>query len=261
VTERAAEPLGAEADVSQEWIQPIKTPRAFEEILGQLESALHNGHLVAGGRLPAERDFAAALGVSRTSVREALRVLEALGLVDVNRGRTGALLRSEPGNAFADILRLHVAFDHYSWASIIEVRGILEAWAFSDAAQRADKRLLAQLSNLLEMMSHPNLGPASFLDLDVAFHSAVVDASGNQLVASILAGCSTLIRKGMFEGITAHSWPDTAERLIADHRQLYEAVRSGEPERASEAVREHIRRWDPRRPDESPAGDPSATEG
>jgi GntR family transcriptional regulator, transcriptional repressor for pyruvate dehydrogenase complex len=260
VTEPAAEPLRADADASQRWIQPIKTSRAFEEILGQLEGALLSGQLAAGGRLPAERDFAAALGVSRTSVREALRVLEALGLVDVSRGRTGAVLRSEPGNAFVDILRLHVAFDHYSWESIVEVRAILEAWAFSDAARRPDERLLGELSDLLEKMSEPNVEPASFLDLDVAFHSAVVAASGNQLVAGILTGCSTLIRKGMFEGITAHAWPDTAQLLIDDHRELYEAVQSAEPVRASEVVREHIRRWDPRRPGDASVGERASAE-
>lgn len=241
-----AEPLATEEEPSRDWIQPIKAPRAFEEILGQLESALLNGQLAAGGRLPAEREFAAALGVSRTSVREALRVMEALGLVEINRGRTGALLRPEPRNAFADILRLHVAFNHYSWESVIEVRAILEAWAFSDAASREDDRLHEQLAALLVEMEQPKLNPRAFLELDVAFHSAVVASTGNQLVAGILAGCGTLIRKGMFEGITARAWPETAERLIADHRQLYEAVRSADPQRASELARQHIHRWDPR---------------
>jgi GntR family transcriptional repressor for pyruvate dehydrogenase complex len=232
--------------VSRDWIQPIRAQRAFEEILDQLEQALLSGQLEAGGRLPSEREFAAALGVSRTSVREAIRVMEALGLVDINRGPAGAVLRSEPGNAFAEILRLHLALDHFSWASIVELREILEGWAFAEAARQADQRLLAELAQLIAEMSGPDVDPPTFLELDVAFHSAVVSASGNELAAGILAGCGTLVRKGMFEGITAGAWPETIQRLIADHRRLHELISQREVDLASSFVREHIRRWDPR---------------
>ena len=234
-------------DGTVDWIQPIKAPRAFEEILEQLEHALLTGRLAAGGRLPPERDFAAALGVSRASVREAIRVMEALGLVDINRGPTGgAVLRSEPGNAFAEILRLHLALGHYSWAFIIELRTILESWSFARAAERADELLLVELSALLTRMADPAVDPSKFLELDMAFHSRVVSASDNPLVAGILEGCSAVIRKGMFEGITAGAWPETARRLIDDHLELYELVARGEADAASLGVREHIRRWDPR---------------
>lgn len=229
-----------------DWIQPIKTPRAFEEILHQLEQALLTGHLAAGGRLPPERDFAVALGVSRASVREAIRVMEALGLVDISRGQHGAVLRPEPRNAFAEILRLHLALGHYSWPSIIELRSILESWAWARAAERADEVLLADLSALLTRMADPTVDPSTFLELDVAFHSTVVSASENLLLAGILEGCGAVIRKGMFEGITAGAWPETARRLLEDHRQLYELVARGEADAASASIREHIGRWDPR---------------
>jgi GntR family transcriptional repressor for pyruvate dehydrogenase complex len=231
------------AEVSREWIQPIRTPRAFEEILDQLEQALLSGHLEAGRRLPSERDFAAALGVSRTSVREAIRVMEALGLVDINRGPAGAVLRSEPGNAFAKILRLHLALDHFSWASIVELREILEGWAFAEAARRADRRLLSELAQLITKMTEQGVDPPTFLELDVAFHAAVVSASGNELAVGILAGCGTLVRKGMFEGITAGAWPETLQRLIEDHRRLHQLISQKEVDLASLFVREHIRRW------------------
>jgi GntR family transcriptional regulator, transcriptional repressor for pyruvate dehydrogenase complex len=249
VSRDAARETQAEAGApTSDWIRPIKTPpRTFEEILDQLEQALLSGRLQAGGRLPPEREFAAALGVSRTSVREAIRVMEALGLVDINRGPTGAVLRPEPGNAFAEILRLHLALGHYSWASIIGVRAILEGWAFGEAARHPQEPLLAELRDLLDAMAQPGVEPRAFTDLDVAFHSAVVSATENEFVAGILAGCGTVVRKGMFEGITIGAWADTLRQLIADHRQLYDLVSSGEPEAASRFVQEHIRRWDPRR--------------
>jgi GntR family transcriptional regulator, transcriptional repressor for pyruvate dehydrogenase complex len=240
--------VGAELieDGGSDWIQPIRTPRAFEEILDQLEQALLSGRLTAGGRLPPERDFASALGVSRASVREALRVLEALGLVEVNRGPGGAVLRREPGNAFADILRLHLALGHYSWDSIIELRVILERWAFARAAARVDNLLLEELSRLIDKMDDSGIDPRTFLEFDVAFHSQIVAASEDALLAGILDGCRALIRKGMLEVITAGTWPVTAARLVEEHRQLYDLIAQGDPDAAAEGVEEHIRRWDPR---------------
>lgn len=232
-----------DAATSPGWIQPISTPRAFEEILVQVERAVVEGDLAPGERLPSERELATSLRVSRTSVREALRVMETLGLLDIGRGRTGATLRSDPRNAFADILRLHVAFGHYSWESIIDLRAILEGWAFFQAATSPDNRLLDDLSAVLARMSRPGIEPAHFLELDVAFHSTVVDWNGNELVSGILSGCSSVIQKGMFQGITTRAWPETVTRLISDHTELYQHIQATEPQRASDCVREHIRSW------------------
>ena len=108
------EPMGLDArDGAPTWVQPIKNRRGFEVILDRLEAALLSGELSVGDRLPGERELAAGFGVSRTSVREALRVLEALGILEVKRGTEGVSLRNEPGDAFADLLRLHIALGHY----------------------------------------------------------------------------------------------------------------------------------------------------
>jgi DNA-binding FadR family transcriptional regulator len=95
-------------------------------------------------------------------------------------------------------------------------------------------------------MADPAVDLSTFLELDMALHSQVVSASDNPLLAGILEGSSTVIRKGMFEGITAGAWPETARQLIEDHRQLYELVARNEADAASVCVREHIGRWDPR---------------
>ena len=231
------------------WIKPIKGRRTFEEIIDQLEAALLSGRLLPGGRLPPEREFAAALGVSRASLREALRVLEALDLVDIQRGPFGAVLKSEPGDAFADILRLHLALGHYPRHSIVELRCILESWAFGQTADSADDGLLARLSALLTKMADPSLDPRSFNALDVAFHAAVIDGSGNELAAVVLRGCRTVNREEMLEGISRGTWSETAKSLTREHQRLFELIKKGDADGASRLVGQHIRKWAARSPE------------
>src|SRR5687768_15622072 len=108
-------------------LAPVAPRRAFEEILEQLERAIGTGSLGAGDRLPPERELAAAFGVSRTSVRDALRVLEALGIVATRRGADhGTVLLREPGNGFATILRLLVVLGHVALPELVEFRVMLE---------------------------------------------------------------------------------------------------------------------------------------
>ncbi|MDA0638314.1 GntR family transcriptional regulator, partial [Nonomuraea sp. MCN248] len=88
-----------------------KRTRTFEDVLGELERRIAENGLTAGDRLPAERQLAEELGVSRSSVREAMRVLETLGVVTSQVGRgpdAGAVLVSRPGHALTDLLRLHL---------------------------------------------------------------------------------------------------------------------------------------------------------
>src|ERR1700754_2903377 len=113
------------------WLYVGRTmSRAFEQILGELEGSITAGELAAGDRLPAERDLAARYGVSRPSVREAIRVLESMGIVSVRRGAEhGVVLLQEPGNAFQPVLRLLVALRHVSLDDAIEFRVMVEGGA------------------------------------------------------------------------------------------------------------------------------------
>lgn len=225
------------------WITPVKSRRAFEEVIDQLEAALFDGQLTAGARLPPEREFAAALGVSRPSLREALRVLEALEIVDVHRGPAGVVLRSEPGDAFAQILRLHLALGHYPGDSIVELRCILESWAFAETARRQDPELLEELADLLGRMAEASTEPARYHVLDVQFHSAVVDRCGNGLVAVVSRGCRTVISQSMVDRVRPDHWPERARLLTREHERLYESIKHGQTETAAELVERHIRKW------------------
>ena len=137
-------------------------PRAFEHILGELEASISSGALAAGDRLPPERDLAARFGVSRTSVREAIRVLESMGIVSVRRGADhGVVLLQEPGNAFQPVLRLLVALRHVSLDDAIEFRVMVEAGAARSLAAATRERRSASCSTAMEA---PGVAQAGFHD-------------------------------------------------------------------------------------------------
>jgi GntR family transcriptional repressor for pyruvate dehydrogenase complex len=242
--EHVRKPGADQAGRSLGWVTPIRGRRTFEVIIGQLEAALLSGQLYAGARLPTERELAEALDVSRPSVREAFRVLEALGLVDVQRGPNGVSLRRESGDGFASILRLDLALGHYEADMVIELRCVLESWAFAEAARKRDPETFARLTDLLNEMADPELEPHQFNELDVAFHATVVDGCGNELAAMVLRGLRAVVKREMEEGLLSQGpWPEVHEIMLGEHRELFELLRKGDAERVETQVRHHIRTW------------------
>lgn len=225
------------------FLRPVENRRAFEEILFQLEEAIVAGHLSAGDRLPPERELASRFQVSRTSVREALRVLEALGVVRVRRGaENGAMLLEEPGNALTYLLRFYLALEHVSLASLLEFRISLESVAAATAARRHTNEELAQAEALILRMETEDLGMEQFLETDLAFHFQLASASGNELMMLVLEGCRSAIWRTMLDATaSAGDWPIIREHLRVQHRAIYDAVEHGHAELARELVDKHIR--------------------
>ncbi|MBX6383987.1 MAG: FadR family transcriptional regulator, partial [Microbispora sp.] len=117
--------------------RPDARPRAFEEVIARIEERIAADGLTVGDRLPGERQLAEQLGVGRSSVREALRVLETLGVVASQVGRgpdAGAVLTSRPGDALTDLLRLHLGLATLSMREVIDTRLMIEQWAAVRAA-------------------------------------------------------------------------------------------------------------------------------
>lgn len=225
------------------FLRPVEGRRAFEEILFQLEEAIAAGHLGAGDRLPPERELATRFQVSRTSVREALRVLEALGLVRVRRGaENGATLLTEPGNAFTNLFRFYLALEHVSMASLLEFRILLESWAAGAAARRHARDDLEEAEELVRRMETEDLDEPQFLEIDLAFHIELARASGNDLIELVLEGCRGAIWRTMLQETTASgNWPALRDSLRSQHREILEVVQAGDEEAAFRLVGEHIR--------------------
>ncbi|WP_458108686.1 FCD domain-containing protein [Arthrobacter sp. R3-55] len=215
--------------------------RTHELVLQWIEKQLSDGDLALGGRLPGERAMAEQLKVSRTSVREAVRILEAMGVVRAGVGSgkdAGTVVIAEPGSALGSTLRLHVATRHLPVADIVETRVLLESWA----AERAQVggRALEEAAELLDQMdAAPDID--TFLALDARFHVALAQAAGNSVVSAMMASLRGAIENYAGE-LTGNlpDWNATSTRLRAEHRAILDAVNNHDGAKAAELVAAHI---------------------
>lgn len=215
--------------------------RTHQLVLHWIEDQLSGGQLAVGGRLPAERSLAGQLGVSRTSVREAIRILEAMGVVRAGVGSgpdAGTVVISDPTAALGSALRLHVATQHLPVADIVETRVLLESWAAARAKPGAPELELA--ATLLDDMD-ADRGVDDFLALDVRFHLALADAAGNAVVSAMMGSLREAIQ-GYAEKLTANlpDWDATAARLRTEHRDILAAIMNDDGGHAAELVAAHI---------------------
>jgi GntR family transcriptional repressor for pyruvate dehydrogenase complex len=224
---------------------PATSPRTFEAILERLESAITQGALSAGDRLPSERELASSLGVSRTSVREALRVLEALGVVETRRGpEHGAVLVLEPGNAFVTIVRMLAALRHIEVEEIVDFRATVESGAARSLAEHPNAEALAGLERILTAMECDDIGHDEFHALDAEFHLALVRAAGNRLVNLLAGGLNSTLRRVITDvGFLEARWIDVRPRIVKEHRALFAAIRRGDAAKAAELANRHVRYW------------------
>lgn len=216
--------------------------RTHQLVLSWIENELSEGRLTVGGRLPAERTLAEQLKVSRTSVREAIRILEAMGVVRAGVGsgpEAGTVVISDPTAALGSALRLHVATQHLPVADIVETRVLLESWAASKA--RPDAPEMETAAALLDQMAAEGLAVDEFLALDVRFHLALADAAGNAVVSAMMGSLRESIQSYAAQ-ITSSlpDWEDTASRLKSEHRGILAAIRNDDGERAARLVAAHI---------------------
>ncbi|GAB2450881.1 FadR/GntR family transcriptional regulator [Xylanimonas ulmi] len=219
--------------------------RTHERVLAQIEENLRTGAWALGERLPGERALAEQMGVSRPSVREAVRVLEAMGIVRTAVGsgpEAGATVVDRPAAGLGSAVRLHIASGTLPVRDVVATRAALETWAVGQAAARfAPETDLAEAHRLLDEMDLPGLSPTEFVHLDQQFHLGLVQLGGNQLVEAILGGLRTAV--GDYVTVGAErlpSWTTTCGRLCGEHRSILDAVTSGDAGLAEKLAHDHI---------------------
>lgn len=226
--------------------QPVVPPqRTFEAIVVQLKDAISRGHLQPGDRLPPERELADRFQASRASVREALRVLETLGIVAMRRGAdNGTVLRQEPDNVFTTVLDLLVALRHVPISDVVEFRVMLETGAARRLAEAPAEGALATLADLLDQMARPDVSQDDFHRLDATFHVTLVRSVGNTLVNLVETAVDGTLRT-LIAGVAlvATNWPAVRRRIEAEHRGIYAALAAGSADQAAGLVTAHVRYW------------------
>jgi GntR family transcriptional repressor for pyruvate dehydrogenase complex len=223
----------------------VDTRRAWEIVLQRIEGDLLAGTLSPGDHLPPERALASELGVGRSSVREALRVLEVLGLIRTQTGsgpQSGAIIVARPSGGMSALMRLQVAARGFAVADVVKTRLVLEAAVVTDLASPGSHEL-TPCTEILDAMEQPEsrLSEAEFLVLDAAFHVSLAAASGNEVIASMMAGLRHSVEGYVLAGAPfLPSWDATSARLKHEHRGIVAAIEAHDPELARERVRAHI---------------------
>ncbi|MBC7638963.1 MAG: FadR family transcriptional regulator [Rhodoferax sp.] len=219
--------------------------KAFEVVLRWVDDRILGGQLAVGDQLPAERELARMLDVSRAAVREAVRTLQAQGIVRSSVGGGGAggtTITGGSTNALSLLLRRHVALSIFPAPDVVEVRVSLERLSVRLAAANATPEHLAPMRALLDVMADPGIDRSQFNDCDTAFHVAMADAAGNLLVRDLTAAIRESLRLPILDRFHAlQSWSEVAETLRGDHQSIFAAVARGDGEAAAALVEDHIR--------------------
>jgi GntR family transcriptional repressor for pyruvate dehydrogenase complex len=224
---------------------PVRRIRTHEQVVAQIEAKILGGELRVGGKLPSERELVEALGVSRSSVREALRSLEAMGVIDTRWGSgraSGAVVSSRSAEAIATLLRLHIALVEIELPHLVDVRVELERHAVMGASVHRSGEGLAGLRSLVESMQPGRVSSVEFNELDTEFHVSIARASGNGLVVTLMQALRDAVKAEMVRAFTAiEDWRSVGERLVAEHAGIVDAIEAGRGEEGADLVETHIR--------------------
>jgi GntR family transcriptional repressor for pyruvate dehydrogenase complex len=214
------------------------TQGSTEQVVTHIRGLIERGELRPGDRLPAERNLAARLGVSRPSVRAGLRALSAMGVVQPRHG-SGTYIPEGPPVLGSEPLSFLAALHGFTGLEMYEARRILEVGAAGLAAERATNEQMAKLAEDVESLFASIESPQVFLVHDINFHRSVAAASGNPIVASMMEMVSALYydrRRQTAERASERDLRDAAEA----HRRIYEAILARDAERARQAMNEHL---------------------
>jgi GntR family transcriptional regulator, transcriptional repressor for pyruvate dehydrogenase complex len=213
----------------------------YLQVAESIREAIIAGTLSPGDALPTERDLSESFGVSRASVREALRALQAQGLVSATGSPSRTVVVEGAGAHARDAMVTLLRLNGVGVEDLMALRAQLEGGALAAAARRRDDERLAEAREALEAMSRPGIGVEEFEEADVRFHVALVRASGNEAMHLVMQVLREAVARHLLDFLRAQ--PDlraTLARLIGEHAAILAAVERGHAARASALVDAHI---------------------
>jgi GntR family transcriptional repressor for pyruvate dehydrogenase complex len=214
-------------------LRPVARPRLYEQVVGRLREYVRSAGLHAGGRLPAERELAERLGVSRTSVRQAIVALEVQGLIEVRHGDGTYLLRdhldTEPLQAMIERKRL--------LPDVLDARDAVETKLAELAAGRRQETDLLALDDAIAVMRTAVASGDLATAEDERFHRAVVAAARSPLLAEFMASIAAAVAESRRESLRQ---PGRPPQSLRQHEEIAAAIRAGDPAAAAAAMHRHV---------------------
>jgi DNA-binding FadR family transcriptional regulator len=228
--------------VTEQLFSSVRDARLHEEVARQIARRIILGDFPVGATLPAESELIGRFGVSRAVIREALRSLEASGMIVVRHGRRTVVTPREEWDVL-DRLVLAIHRDEGLIGPLmhdsLHVRRMLEPAIAAEAAERATPELLGALAACLERQAALLDQPDAFLEEDITFHNLLAGATGNRVLMRVMVVIRDLLH--VSREVT-NRLPNTIPGALASHRRIYEAVQDGDAARAAQAMTDHLER-------------------
>jgi GntR family transcriptional repressor for pyruvate dehydrogenase complex len=221
---------------SESWFTVVPRSTLPEEVANRLLTLIKDQQLRPGTKLPAERSLAGMMNVSRPVVREALRALALMRVVDIHQGDGTYVTSLEPRQLIAH-LDFVFAKDSVALVQLLEARRVVEVGNARLAALRITDSEIAALGDLVASLAGCIDDPDRFSELDIALHEAVCAAANNFLLAQFMNIVSTLgkVSRERTGGLRA-----VREAALRDHRRILDALRAHDPDAAQRAMLEHL---------------------
>jgi len=215
----------------------VRTSRLYEQIVQQIEESVLNGKLKPGDQLPAERELAQQLGVSRTAVREAVKALREKGLVEAYSGR-GTFVTDGTTQAARQSFDLMVKIGQQEGAPhLAELRLILEPGIAALAAVRVKEDDLTAMREAVAVMDRAQDDPEAYIEADLDFHLALAETVANPLILSLIDSIVGLLREQRIKIFNVEGGP---QRGQVHHKRILEAMERRDAEMARTAMRAHL---------------------
>jgi DNA-binding FadR family transcriptional regulator len=222
---------------------PVRQARASGEIVSQIERAIFSGELRSGDRLESERELAERFKVSRITVRDALRVLEARGLVFVKVGASGGAFVTETNaDQVSESISTMILLRRMTLSGVAEARTIVETATSALAAERADAAAIERIERSVERARAIVREQAPHTEASMDFHVAVADAAGNELLAATVGAYRDLLIQTLYDMRDVRSAKITQKA----HEDILDAIKSHDPEAARSLMLAHLQDFEKR---------------
>lgn len=214
--------------------RPLRHERRYELVAGQIQQLISSGALKPGDKLPAERDLCRQLGVGRSSIRDAVRVLETMGILEARHGH-GTVVRDQAAEAL--VVPLRTARRREVVRELLEVRRMLEPSLAARAAKNATAAEIAHMQSILARHERKLRRGEQAIEEDSQFHYSIALAARNGVVLKVLDVLMDQLIESRSRSLQV---PGRAERSYAGHRAILRAIEKRDAKAAEAAVRRHL---------------------
>jgi len=217
--------------------EPIERRKVYDQIAERLQAQIGDRKLRPGDLLPTERELMQVYRVGRSSVREALRILESRGLIQSLP--TGGFAIADYGSPLHHSIQLLLLLQETNLRELFEMRKILEVEVAGLAAAHRSDEDLARMAQAIDDMVEGLSSEDRYIAADLQFHMTVAEASGNRIAVHMMQAIRESLRRAL--GSIYHI-PGSPQRSIAQHRDVRAAIAAGRPDDARQRMRDHLQR-------------------